>query len=49
MTIPDRLIKLLGEKDAALLWEKIKYWRHEQQWEKWWELKEKLKHETGKY
>jgi hypothetical protein len=41
MSIPDRLIKLLGEKDAALLWEKIKYWRHEQQFEKWWELKEK--------
>lgn len=43
MSIQSRLIKLLGEADAAKVWEKIKYWRHDAQFEKWWELKEKLK------
>jgi hypothetical protein len=39
MTIESRLVKLLGAEHGAKVWEKIKYWRHEQQFEKWRELK----------
>jgi hypothetical protein len=42
MTIENRLIALLGPEHAARLWEKIKYWRQEQQWEKWREIKESI-------
>jgi hypothetical protein len=42
MSIEQRLVKLLGEKDAAKLWSRIKYWRQEQQWEKWRQIKESI-------
>jgi hypothetical protein len=48
MTIEQRLVKLLGQKQAAAVWSRIKYWRHEQQFDEVQRIKESLtKNKTG--
>jgi hypothetical protein len=42
MRLEKRLIALVGSKNATLIWEKIKHWHHDRQYDFVEDLKKKL-------